>query len=274
MPNDTRRQWIGERTAVLEAATGPEELETAATELASSDDPEALEALAVFLRQNEFLDRLDEPGSYSRLTHLSGVMTALIAAPSPEVARLCLDLVDEPVYLEHDRKSFVLQALAAVPQMEPETAEAFRRANQEGYFGFDALLLAANSSLIALRLFRSMMAQKEVEPEVRVELLHKGIMPNRTRLTILQTVSAMMDDDLEEPVAAAAIESVFDYQAEWFKIHGPTPPSWRIASNEVLQYVIELGDRARRRPDLPPSLPPAIRDTVEIARALLKARAA
>lgn len=272
MPNDTRRQWIGERTAVLEAATDPEELEAAATELASSDDPEALEALAVFLRQSEFLDRLDEPGSYSRLTHLTGVMTALIAGPSPEVARLCLDLVDEPMYLEHDRKSFVLQALAAVPQMETETAEAFRRANQEGYFGFDALLLAANSSPVALELFRSMMSQKEVEPEVRVELLHKGIMPNRTRLTILQMVSAMMDDDLEEPVAAAAIESVFDYQVEWFKIHGPTPPAWRIASNEVLQYVIELGDRARPRPDLPASLPPAIRETLEIARALLKAR--
>ena len=61
MPNETRRQWIGERTAVLERSGSPEELEMAGADLALSDDPDALEALAVFLRQSEFLDRLDPP---------------------------------------------------------------------------------------------------------------------------------------------------------------------------------------------------------------------
>ena len=104
-------------------------------------------------------------------------MKPLIEAPSPEVARLCLDLVDEPFYLEHDRKSIVLEALAAVPLMEPETADAFRRANQEGYFAFNALLLAANSSPVALELFRSMVSGEQLDVEGRVELLHRGILP-------------------------------------------------------------------------------------------------
>src|SRR5262249_54103222 len=103
MASDKRRQWISERTAVLEASTSSEELETAAIELASSDDPEALDALGVFLRRGEFLDRLDEPSSSNRLLYLNGVLRPLIKQPSPETARLCLGLVNEPLYLEHDR---------------------------------------------------------------------------------------------------------------------------------------------------------------------------
>ncbi len=273
MPTDTRRQWIDERTEVLQTSTSPDELETAATELASSDDPEALEALGEQLRSAEFLDRLDEPDNSNRVLHLTSVLSPLIERPSPEVVRLCLHLADEPVYLEHDRKSLVLEALARVAPMTPESAEAFRRANEEGYFAYDALLLAANSSPVALDLFRSMMNQKDVDVESRVELMHKGILPYRTRLTILHMVAALMGDDLEPPVATAAIESVFDYQPEWFLLHGPTPPAWRTASDDVLRFVLSLAARAKPRPNLPATLPPAIEETTEIVRALLAARA-
>jgi hypothetical protein len=73
MPNDAPGNWIDERVAVLESETGPEELETAAGELASSDDPRALEALGLFLGRSEFLGKLDPPGSYNPTIHLSGV---------------------------------------------------------------------------------------------------------------------------------------------------------------------------------------------------------
>ena len=274
MPNETRRQWIAELTAVLEGSTSPEELESAAGELTSSDDPEALDALAGFLRQAEFLDRLDEPDSSNRILHLNGVLRRLAEKPSAEVARVCLALVDEPIYLEHDRKSLVLETLAAVVPMNTETAEAFRRANDEGYFAFNALLLARNGSPVALELFRSMMGDKEVEVEERVEMLHRGILPHRTRLSILQMVGAILGDGLEEPVTVAAIESVFDYKTEWFSIHGPAPPAWRTASDDALRYLIDLGGRASARPNLPETLPPAIEETTEIARALLNRRKA
>jgi hypothetical protein len=273
MTNNTRRQWIQERVAVLETSTSPEELELAATDLAFSDDPEALDVLGKFLRQSAFLDRLDEADDPAGDTaHLSRVMLPLIERPSPEVALLCLRLVDEPIYLEHDRKSFVLEAVANVAPMIAETVEAFRRANEEGYFGVDALLLADNGSPAALELFRSMMAGKEVDSESRVELLHKSIMPRRNRLPILQMVAGLMADGLEEPVAIAAIESVFDYQTAWFRIHGPTPPGWRTASDETLRFLIDLGAQAKRRPNLTSQLAEAIDNTVEIARALLARR--
>ena len=275
MPNNTRQEWIEERTAVLAESTNLPDLELAATELAFSDDPEALKALAAYLGRAEFLDRLDPPESPDgKAVHLYRVLSPLIQRPSPEVVSLCLTLADEPVYLENDRKSFLLEALAVVTPMKTETAEAFRRANEEGYFAFDALLLAANGSPVALDLFASMMSDKDEDIEARIELLHKGIVPYRNRFATLQMVAALMAADLEEPVTLAAIESVFDYRKEWFTMHGPMPPGWRTASGGVLQLVIDLGVQAKKRPDLPEPLSAAIDETTDIVRALLAARSA
>jgi hypothetical protein len=274
MANNTRRQWLQEHTAVLDVSTSPEELEIAGSELASSDDPEALDALGKFLRRSDFLDRLDPADDPAGGTaHLQSVLAPFVDSPSPEVAWLCLSLVDEPIYLERDRKSFVLEALAKVVPMNKETAEAFQRANEEGYFAYDALLLAANGSPVALELFQSMIADKTVDSEGRVELLHKSILPRRNRLPILQMAAAISNKGLEEPVTLAAMESVFDYRTAWFTFHGPTPPGWRTASDETLRFVIDLGAQAKRRPNLPAQLAEAIDTTVEIARALLARRA-
>jgi hypothetical protein len=274
MPNDTPNKWIEERVATLEGGGGPEELEAAAGELASSDEPQALEALGSLLGRSEFLDQLDPPDSYNKISHLTGVFASLIGHPSPEVARICLRLVDEPMYLEHDRKSLVLEALAGVVPMSPDTSAAFERANEEGYFGFDALLLARNSSEVALDLYRSMMSDSTVDAESRIELVRKGILPYRNRLTILRTAAALVDSTVEPVIAKAAMESIFDYEPEWFLLHGPTPPPWRTAPEEVLHYVLQLAAAFMDQQKAPASLMPAIERTTATVRALLAARAA
>jgi hypothetical protein len=274
MPNDAPGNWIEEQVAVLEGGAGPEEMEAAAAELAASDDPQALEALGALLGRSEFLDQLDPPDSYTRISHLTGVFAPLIGHPSPEVARICLRLVDEPMYLEHDRKSLVLEALAGVVPMSPETTAAFERANEEGYFAFDALLLARNSSVAALDLYRSMMSDSTVDAESRVELVRKGILPYRDRLTILRTAAALIDSNVEPLIARTAMESVFDYRPEWFLLHGPTPPPWRTATEEVLRYVLELAAAFMDKRKVPASLMPAMDRTTATVRALLAARAA
>lgn len=274
MPNDTPGNWIDERVAVLESETGPEELETAAGELASSDDPRALEALGLFLGRSEFLEKLDPPGSYNPTIHLSGVFVSLSGSPSPEVTRLCLRLVDEPMYLEYDRKSLVLEALASVVPMTPDTAAAFARANEEGYYAFDALLLAQNGSVVALDLYRSMMSDQTVDAEARVELIRKGILPYRNQMTTLRTAAALIDSTVEPVIAKTAMESIFDYQPEWFLIHGPVPPPWRTAPEEVLRYVLQLASAWIGNQKVPASLMPAMERTTATVRALLAARAA
>ncbi len=273
MPDSASGNWIDERVAVLENGTAPEELEAAATELASSDNPQALEALGSLLGRKEFLERLDPPDSGDSTAHLSGVFAPLVANPSPEVARLCLGLTDQPIYRELGRRLLVLETLAGVVPMSADTAAAFQRANEEGYYAFDALLLAQNSSQVALDLYLSMMSDQSVDEEARVELVRKGILPYRNRLTILRTAAALIDKKVEPLIELTAMESVFDYRPEWFVIHGPTPPPWRTAPEEVLRYVLQLASALTEKQKVPASLVPAMERTTAIARALLAARA-
>jgi hypothetical protein len=267
MPN-SRQEWIADRVVILGVAS-EEGLDVAATELAASDDPDAVDVLSEFLRRRDFLERLDPPESSDPTSRFRGVLAVLSERPGVNVARACLRLVDEPVYLEHDRKGMVLEAMAAAVPMTPDVAAAFERANDEGYFGYNALLLAKNGSPVALELFRSMMRNTDAELEERIEFIHKGILPYRTRLATLQLVNAMLDDDLEAGAKTAAVEAVFDYKPEWFGKHGPTPPAWRSASDETLEYLIELGRRALQSQ---PSVADAIRETIELAEAQLAAR--
>jgi hypothetical protein len=254
-------------------SSDPAELESAAIELSSSDDPNALDALAAYLGSAEFLDRLDPPeDDRGRIAHLSAVLEPFSTSPSPEVESVCLRLVDNPIYLENDRKMILLNTMAAVVPMSADSVAAFRRANEEDYFAFNALLLAQNGSAAALQLFVSMMKDKEFNVDGRVELVHKAILPRRTSLPILKMVGQLMAEELEEPVANAAIESVFDYQRTWFSLHGPMPPLWRIASLEALHYVLELGKQAKGRRGLPPALAMAVDETSEVVRLLINRR--
>jgi hypothetical protein len=274
MENNQRQQWIAERTSVLQASSEPAELELAGTDLARSDDPDALDALGAFLLRSMFLDRLDDPASEDPMLHFRWLVAPFIERPSREVERLCLSVVDQPFYLTPDRKSLILEALSRVPVMSQGTVEAFRRANQQGYFAFVALRLVRNGSPPALDLFRSMMADRKVDVQTRVELIHSGILPFRTRLSTLKMAGEMLKDELEEPAILAVIESVFDYRADWFTMHGPEPPGWRTASDDALQAALALGQNVMQRPGLSESLAEAIQNTTELAWALLNRRAA
>jgi hypothetical protein len=276
MPNTAPRAWIEQHTEVLESSTSGDELELAVSELASSDNPEALEILGTFLRRAEFLGRLDEPtGSGPTNRHLRAVLAPLIESPSPEVVRLCLALADDSFFSDDpDRKSFLLEALAGVTPMKAETVDVFRRSNDEGYYVFNAPLLVANGSPRALELFVTMMSDQTVPWERRADCLHMSILPYRTRLQTLEMASALLVRDLDEPIATAVIESVFDFQWQWFGTHSPKPLPWRTAPDDVLRFVIELGTRAKGRSNVPAPLTEAIDATIDIARTLLASRAA
>ena len=152
MPN-LRHQWIDERVGLLREATDEELEVSAATSLPVSDDPRRDEALVDFLVRRDFLERLDRPGRRTRRCVCGACCRRSASGPAPRGARLAAP-GRRTNYLEHDRKSLVLEALAAAVPMTPEVAAAFERANEEGYFGFDALLVAKNGSPVALDFFR------------------------------------------------------------------------------------------------------------------------
>ena len=273
MSNDEHREWLEENTEVLRSSNDPSELEAAAVQLAASDDPDAIQRLGGFLSQSEFLGRLDELSVSGRnVVHLSNVLKPFIEQPSPETAAVCLKLAEDEVFQsDDDRTPFLLEALARVTPMQADTVKFFRRTSDESYFAANAPLLVANGSPAALTLFVSMMADREIEQERRVDCLHISVVMYRTRLSTLQAAADLLTRDLEQPVEQGVIESVFDFHWQWFGSRPPEPPAWRTADDAALRFLAELGE-ANRRPDLPPSLLQAIDGTIGIARALLQWR--
>jgi len=247
-------------TEVLRSSTDRRALERAASTLARSPDPRDLALLGQLLRDAAFLARLDDLQD-GKTVHLSRVMAALAEHPSPQAAELCLTLAEDPVYLaEGDRKSFLLEVLAKVRPMSERTAALFQGANEEGYFGFNARLLIANSSPRALALFESMMLDQEAPIESRVECLHVGIVPHRIEPPILQAADRIVSRASEHAIVIGVIESVFDFRQQWFGLESgiSKPPPWQRASGESRRLALRLAGIARARNDLDPELRAAV----------------
>jgi hypothetical protein len=251
----------------LHTSSDRDALERAAVALGQSTNPGDVALLGQYLRDREFLARLDNLNDLPT-RHFGRVIEALKGHPSPEVIKLCQMLADDPVSLEKDRKSFILELLTSVKPMSEQTAAAFARSNEQGYFAFNARLLVQNGSPRALALFESMMLDQSVEAESRVECLHKGIVPRRTDASILGAADRILVRTTERPIAAAVVESVFDYRQSWFGIEsgisGPQP--WKEGSPEALRTALRLADRALTRSEIGEPL----REKIRRARAAIE----
>lgn len=249
---------------LLKSSTDRDALERAAVTLVRSGDAGDLAFLGQLLRDREFLARLDDLSNLKTL-HLSRVMAALADHPTPQIVDLSLTLAEDPVFVaEGDRKSFVLDLLASVKPMTERTAAMFQRSNVEGYFGFNARLLAGNGSPNALKLFEAMMIDTTVPVESRMECLHKAVLPKRIELPILASADRILSRTKEPVIASAVIESLFDFRQGWFGIESGVsgPPVWESGSPDSLRSALALANKALARRDLSP----ALRTTVSRAR--------
>jgi len=267
-------EGIEERKRILAASTDRMELESAATQLATADDPAALEALGPFLTDAAFLERLDEVNDLSqKVLHLSQVLLALTRFASPEIVPLCLKIVNDPAFRsDPERKVFVLQALAEGGPMDAETVEVFRLANGEGYFATSASLLARNSSPLAMALLLSMMLDEGETIEYRVDLLHSALIPVRDRIPIIEFAGRLLAGNAPSEVLIAAIESIYHYRPDWRRGHPGPPPPWRKASVEVLKYLVNMAAFLKKSVTIPEALQAPMDRTVAMAQALLARR--
>jgi hypothetical protein len=233
---------------------------------------------AELIRQNveviRRLDNLSDPQTKRR--NLARVMTALQSHPSPRTAQLCVVLNGDDVFLEDtDRLDFLLETLAAVTPMGQEAVAIFRQTNAEGYFAFNAPLLAANASPLALELFESMIQHKAVNSNRRVDCLHRAVVPNRTSVPILQSAERLLSASLEPAVRLGLVESLFDFrEKEWFgpAIGSPQPPDWDRASDEALRLLVRLAAKSKTAGGLPPALGETIDRTAASIQAVLARR--
>jgi hypothetical protein len=256
---------------VLKSSSDRGALEQAALSLARSRDPADLTLLGQLLRDPKFLARLDDLAN-SKTNHFGKVMEALGEHPDARTAELCLALADDPLYQDDDRRSPLLETLAAVKPMSARTAALFQRTNEEGYFGFNARLLAANGSPVALKLFESMILDKGVPIENRVECLHISIVPNRLEVPILRVADRIFSRTSERALANGVIESVFDFQQRWYGIESgvSAPPPWTSASPDSLRAALQLAEKAEARPGVNPSLRKKVAQEREIIAQALR----
>jgi hypothetical protein len=241
---------------VLRSSTDADVLERTAISMARSPNSSELESLGRFLHDPEFMGRLDPLRNWQTV-HLSKVMAALAEHPTPGVADLCVSLAEDPAFAAvDDRASFLLEILAKVKPMSQRAVEVFRDTNEQGYFAFNARLLAENASSRALALFETMMLDKDTPVESRVECLHVSVLPHRTELPILQAADQIVSRTSERGIVIGVTESVFDFQQTWFGIESGISgsPAWQTASPDSLRFAAALAAKVLQRRDLPASL--------------------
>lgn len=249
---------------VLRSSKDRDALESAAVALIRTEVRQDLSFVGQLLRDAEFLSRLDDFNDLKTL-HLGRVLEALAEHPSAQAAELCLTLADAPAYSDDDdRQRFLLKVLAAVKPMSEGSVRLFQRTNAEGYFIFNASLLAANGSPRALSLFESMMLDRDVPVSSRVDALHIALVPGRTQLPMLQMADRILSRNKEEQLSNGLIESIFDFRLWWFGTDSRiSAPSWSTASVNSLRFAARMADVALARRDLTSELRPKVSQSRE-----------
>jgi hypothetical protein len=266
-----------------------EEAELEAVALAMSSDPADVKRLAARLRQAEFLALLDDLGAGRAATyHLGKVMEALSTNRHPVVAEVCLELAHDPVFMQTDqdpsivrldRPSLLLMVLSSPQRPFSDAAVAFfRESNEQGYFAYNAPLLAANGTREALLLFGDMIldgAEEEGGVEARVECIHRAIVPHRVSLEVARAAGRIFAKSRSPEIRRAAVESFFIESFNvrgytWFGLHNvPEPPAWSTGSREALQEVLAIAAKASTLPSADGRLAAGVRKArAEIKRAL------
>ncbi len=230
---------------ILSQSREPDRIAASAVALAGTEDRDAVMALGRFLGRAEFLDRLDPPEG--PMTHLTAVFRALAEHPTEATGRLCESLYAEPELVAVPaRINLLLGALAAVRPVTPAAVEIFRATSAAGFAEVNAPLLLENESVPALQVFGEIVAGDWVEPYVKVDLVHRAVLPRRTKLPVVQICARLLQFELPPEVRAAIIETLYDYQSRpWFgpAMHPPKPPPWNTASSEALNLLIALAER-------------------------------
>ena len=101
-----------------------------------------------------------------------------------------------------------------------------------------------------MEVFEEIITGQWVESYVKVDILHRSVLPARPRLPVIEMCGRLLDRPLPPDVTAALIETLFDYQSRlWFgpAMYPPTPPPWDSADTPALEALIALADRLLSR---------------------------
>lgn len=267
---------LNRHSEILDHSSKRGEIARSAVALAASEDDDAVAVLGRHLQTAEFLNRLDDttqPGA--DIDNLAYVMTSLTLHPTAATGRVCEMLFAAPDFTSLAvRVNFLLAALAAVVPTTEGGAEVFRASSRQGYAEVIGPLLLQNESPLALEVFEEMIAGDWLDAAVKVEILHRSVLPKRTDVPVLLLCERLLERNLEVPVRNGLIETLYDYRSrEWFgpERQPPKPPPWESASADALQHLIALAKRLEGQ-GMDEPLQAAVRATRATLEAILRTR--
>jgi hypothetical protein len=242
------REEITRYVETLDQSQDSNRLAESATALAGSGDREAVIALGRRLRRGEFLSRLDNTADPNLdISNLTLVFRTLATHPADVTGEICVSIYAEPEFREIPaRINLLLGALAAVRPVTVQAADVFRATSAEGFAEVNAPLLLENGSPLALQAFEEIITGDWVESYVKVDMLHRAVLPRRARLPVLETCDRLLEHELPAEVKEGLIETLFDYESRlWFgpAMYPPEPPAWDSASTEALEFLLALAAR-------------------------------
>jgi hypothetical protein len=247
MPEPLSAEDRARHIGTLNESSDSAQLRSAAVALAASADRDATLALARSLRGAGFLLRLDPPvNGVPGTANTLALFAALAANPTEWSGRLCELIYPEPAFREVlSRVNGLLGALAAVVPTTPQGAAIFRAAAAEGFAEVVAPLLLRNASPAALEVFEDLIAGETVSEPVRVDMLHRALLPRRAIPAVVACCSRLLARPLPAAVRTALVETLFDYRSrEWFgpAMYPPEPPPWTDAETASLEQLIAMAD--------------------------------
>jgi hypothetical protein len=277
MPEPITPEQLARHLEVLNTSNESAELAASAVALAASEDREALVSLARILRAPGFLARLEgaDGQSTSDVTNLADVCIALAQHPTEFTGRLCELLYGEPTFQELPaRFNALLHALGAVKPVTPRAAEIFRETSAAGFAQVNGPILLANSEPPALAVFAEIITGEWVESYVKVDILHRSLLPVRDRLPIVQMCIRLLTSPLDPEVRAALIETLHDFRSkDWFgpAMYAPEPPDWNHSPDASLELLTRLDEKLLTE-NLSPYAQSVIRRTREEIATILRSR--
>lgn len=277
MPEPIQPEELARRTAVLHESGDSAQILDSALVLAASEDREALIALARALRLPGFFARLEgaEGPTTEDLSNLISVFVALTEHPTEFTGRLCELLYAEQSFHElPSRLNPLLRALGAVKPVTPRAVAIFRETSAQDFAQVNGPILLANGEPPALEVFAEIITGDWVEAYVKVDILHRALLPVRDRLPVIQMCIRLLTSPLEEEVRHGLIESLYDYRSkEWFgpAMFAPKPPDWNQAPDASLEMLIRLAGKLLGGP-LPAGLVAAVTKTRDQLTEILRGR--
>lgn len=276
MPNPLSPEDVSRHSRTITTSQDSGELAAAATALAGSGQMEPTLALARALRDENFLRNVDPAmGETAPVPNVLRIFRTLAEHPTEWSGRLCELLYREAAFRsEPARLNVLLGALAAVTPTTEKGAEVFQASTGEGYAQVTAPLLLANGSPRALAVFEELITGEAVEDYVKVDILHRALLPQRTRLEVIECCERILARELSEEVRNGLIETLFDHESRlWFgpAMQPPEPQAWETARTEAL---VKLRDFAESllRGGLQPALEAAVRGTQKEIDEILRGR--